>query len=93
MKRNRYRKESAGEPVVLPGTTYRPIAGYSATSYGFTGVGLFKASGRPLRIEIEGSDGAMTLVPIRDMQSMVMGALLILTVASWVIALMGRRGS
>ena len=93
MKRTRQRNEVAGEPAIVDGTTYRPVAGYASRTYGFRSFGLFKSSGRPLRLEIEGPSGELTIVPIRDLQSMMMGVVLVVTVAMSLLILLGRRGS
>jgi len=91
MKRNRFGQELSGEAAVVAGTTYRPIAGYSATTYQFKGAGLFATAGRPLRLEIEGSDGEVTVIPIRDLQWVVLGVLLVVPVALSLLILFGRR--
>ena len=92
MKRRRHHNEVSVEPVRLDGRAYRLIARHAATTYAFRRFGVFKTSGRPLRIEVEGSDGELTVIPIRDLQSMIMGALLMLSVVLVVVTSLGRSG-
>lgn len=70
--------------------TYTPVAQYTTKTYAYKGFGFFKASGSPLRLEIANENGSVVVVPIRDLQSILVTGLLAMIVVARLAMWLGR---
>jgi len=77
--------ESTTGPVVVDGRTIALVAKTRALSLGRTSGSLFHVRSRPAHVEVLDGDGRRRVLPIRDVQRLVMSAIVAVTVAGVVL--------